>query len=293
MNMSLAELSANKKIATRLKDTLDAGRLLHAYLFIGGAKSRLEIGREFAKAVLCRNPQEGDSCGKCLSCKKFNSANHEDFIFLNLENAPQTAKTQISKESIDYVQERLKLKPYGIKQLVLIDEAHLMNAVAQNMLLKTLEEPVGNYMIILLSESDQALFKTLQSRCTTYHLEPELPEMSENLMIMAEDFLELCMRDAPFHERLTCLSPILNEKGDQKGNAESFVGALQILLRDAIISRYGVENSNLLRVNWSRVPVHEYAKTPEKGFRAACDAIKSLKLGYNVRYTLKKLCLDM
>ncbi len=269
--MSLAELSVNDKIAARLKAAIDAGRLMHAYLFIGAARSRLEIGKEFAKAALCREAREGDSCGQCLSCKKFDSANHEDFIFLNLKNAPQTAKTQIAKESIDYIRERLKLKPYGIKQLVLIDEAHLMNAVAQNMLLKTLEDPVGNYMIVLLSENEQAMFSTLRSRCAVYHLEPEPPDISEDLAMMAEEFLELCVKDAPFHERLACLRPILNEKDGQREEAENFMVALQILLRDALASGRG----------------------DEKGIRAVCDAVKSLKLGYNLGYTLKKLCLDM
>lgn len=291
--MSLAGLSTNKQIATRLKRLLDEGRPMHAYLFIGGAKSRFEIGREFAKAVLCMNPREGDSCGICLSCKKFESGNHEDFSFINLENPFEDTRTRIGVKAIANIQERLKFKPRGEKKLVLIDEVHLMTPEAQNKLLKTLEEPLGDCMIILLSENEESLFRTLLSRCIVLRLEPELPEIDEEMSTMAREFLNLCMRGAPFYERMNCLKPILDRKGDQRAEATSFAEALQILLRDALVLRHGKGSLALLAGPHAGEGAHEYIKDPEKGIRAVCDAAKSLKLGYNVKYTLKKLCLEM
>lgn len=291
--MSPAGPNLNKNIEVRLNKLLDEGRAMHAYMFVGGARSRLEIGREFAKSVLCTNPREGNSCGICLSCRKFDSGNHEDFTFLNLENPFEDTKTRIGVKAIAHIQERLKFKPRGEKKLVIIDDAHLMTPEAQNKLLKTLEEPLGDSMIILLSENEEAVFRTILSRCIIIRLQPELPEISADLAAMAREFIKLCNNDAPFYERMVCLKPILDRKGDQREDATSFAQALQILLRDALVLRHGDGAIDLLSGALAGEGAHEYIKDPEKGIRAVCDAAKSLKLGYNVKYTLKKLCLEM
>ncbi|MBR2098159.1 MAG: hypothetical protein IJ926_00560 [Firmicutes bacterium] len=137
--MSLADLFHNRAVADQLTALLAGGKLVHAFLFIGGKDSRLQIGKELAKAILCESPAQGDSCGACVSCRKFDHGNHEDFLYLDLETAPGNAKTQIGVDAVELLQEQLKLKPFGARHAVLIEEAHLLNTAAQNKLLKTLE----------------------------------------------------------------------------------------------------------------------------------------------------------
>ena len=169
--MSFAETNKNSAVAQQLRSLLNSGRLVHAFLFVGTKEERLQTGRALARAILCVQPVQGDACGDCPSCRKFDHGNHEDFLYLDLETAPGSAKTQIGVDAVEHLQEQLKLKPFGKRHVVLIEEAHLLNTAAQNKLLKTLEEPAGDSVLILLAEKKDALLPTVVSRCSTYYLE--------------------------------------------------------------------------------------------------------------------------
>ena len=130
--MSFAETNKNRAVAQQLRSLLNSGRLVHAFLFVGTKEERLQTGRALARAILCVQPVQGDACGDCPSCRKFDHGNHEDFLYLDLETAPGSAKTQIGVDAVEHLQEQLKLKPFGKRHVVLIEEAHLLNTAAQN-----------------------------------------------------------------------------------------------------------------------------------------------------------------
>ncbi|MBP5750621.1 MAG: hypothetical protein J6X24_07510 [Firmicutes bacterium] len=293
--MSFAELTSNKAVAAQLQPLLQSGKLVHAFLFVGGKESRLQMGRALAEAILCESPADGDACGTCLSCRKFRHGNHEDYLYVDLETAPGNAKTQIGVDAVEALQEQLKLKPFGKRHAAVIEEAHLLNTAAQNKLLKTLEEPAGDSVLILLAEKREALLPTVVSRCSTYYLEEDREIPDEEMLKLAREFFALCAQRPLFFPRRDCLKPLLEEKNDPRGKASAFLSCLQMLLRDALLFPYGTKPSPFSD-GWN-----EFGLVCEKMDRDALDraiaavedAGRSVRLGYNTGYTLKKLCLDL
>ena len=293
--MSLADLDHNRAVADQLTALLAGGKLVHAFLFIGGKDSRLKIGKELAKAILCEAPAQGDSCGACVSCRKFDHGNHEDFLYLDLETAPGNAKTQIGVDAVELLQEQLKLKPFGARHAVLIEEAHLLNTAAQNKLLKTLEEPAGDSVIILLAEKKDALLPTVLSRCSTYYLEDEQTQPDEEMLALAKSFLAVCADSPLFYRRRDCIKPLLDEKGKPREKAAEFLQTLELLLREALLVPYGAQRSVLTR-DWAafegiREKMDQQAIV--RAVEAAEEAGRCIRLGYNTGYTLKQLCLSL
>ncbi|MCR4725367.1 MAG: hypothetical protein K5772_08030 [Clostridia bacterium] len=293
--MSLADLFHNRAVADQLTALLAGGKLVHAFLFIGGKDSRLKIGKELAKAILCEAPAQGDSCGACVSCRKFDHGNHEDFLYLDLETAPGNAKTQIGVDAVELLQEQLKLKPFGARHAVLIEEAHLLNTAAQNKLLKTLEEPAGDSVIILLAEKKDALLPTVLSRCSTYYLEDEQTQPDEEMLALAKSFLAVCADSPLLYRRRDCIKPLLDEKGKPREKAAEFLQTLELLLREALLLPYGAQRSSLTR-DWAafegiREKMDQQAIA--RAVEAAEEAGRCIRLGYNTGYTLKQLCLSL
>ena len=293
--MSLADLFHNRAVADQLTALLAGGKLVHAFLFIGGKDSRLQIGKELAKAILCESPAQGDSCGACVSCRKFDHGNHEDFLYLDLETAPGNAKTQIGVDAVELLQEQLKLKPFGARHAVLIEEAHLLNTAAQNKLLKTLEEPAGDSVIILLAEKKDALLPTVLSRCSTYYLEDEQTQPDEEMLALAKSFLAVCADSPLFYRRRDCIKPLLDEKGKPREKAAEFLQTLELLLRETLLLPYGAQRSSLTR-DWTafdeiREKMDQQAIA--RAVEAAEEAGRCIRLGYNTGYTLKQLCLSL
>ena len=293
--MSLADLDHNRAVADQLTALLAGGKLVHAFLFIGGKDSRLQTGKELAKAILCESPAQGDSCGACVSCRKFDHGNHEDFLYLDLETAPGNAKTQIGVDAVELLQEQLKLKPFGARHAVLIEEAHLLNTAAQNKLLKTLEEPAGDSVIILLAEKKDALLPTVLSRCSTYYLADEQTQPDEEMLALAKSFLVVCADSPLFYCRRDCIKPLLDEKGKPREKAAEFLQTLELLLREALLVPYGAQRSALTR-DWTafdeiREKMDQQAIT--RAVEAAEEAGRCIRLGYNTGYTLKQLCLSL
>src|SRR5205085_3602337 len=105
----------------------------------------------------------------------FDAGNHPDFHVVTKELIRYHDKTGKSKGidlSINVVRPEI-LEPAGRKAVMgrgkvfVIEQAELMNAQAQNALLKTLEEPAGRALIILLTDQPGALLSTIRSRCQT------------------------------------------------------------------------------------------------------------------------------
>lgn len=293
--MSLTSLQNNRAVAGQLLSLLNSGKLVHAFLFVGEKNSRLQLGRELAQAILCEAPAAGDSCGACVSCRKFVHGNHEDYLYMDLETAPGNAKTQIGVDAVEYLQEQLKLKPFSARHVVLIEEAHLLNTAAQNKLLKTLEEPAGGSVIILLAEKKDALLPTVVSRCSTYYLEDGQALPDGEAFALAKEFFAVCVQSKLFYRRRDCLKPLLEEKAKPREKAEAFLQALESVLREALLAPYGQTRSALCE-DW---PLFEELcaqldpDAVDRAVTAAEEAVRCLKLGYNTGYTLKQLCLSL
>lgn len=127
-----------------LKQSVKLGKFSHAYLFSGQDKlGKRTIAYEFIKLFF----------GSDLTKP------HPDFIFI------EPTEKEIQIKQIRDLNWRLSLKPFSAPlKAVIIDQAHLMNTEAQSCLLKTLEEPRGETLLILISEYPEFLFPTIRSR---------------------------------------------------------------------------------------------------------------------------------
>lgn len=158
-------------IKEHLKTTLTSGKVSQAYLITGESMQGKEyIARVFAGALVCEDPVGGyDPCGKCRSCIQAASQNNPDIITVTHEKPGTVSVDDVRKQIVSDAQ----IKPYQSKwKIYIMNEAEKMTVQAQNALLKTLEEPPGYVVIMLLSTSAAALLPTVLSRCVRLDMRP-------------------------------------------------------------------------------------------------------------------------
>jgi len=145
-----------------LRKSLELGKLSHAYLFSGETQlGKKNLALEFAKLINGENFYFG----------------HPDLILIE----PEGREIQIVQ--IRELIQKLSLKPYSaFLKVAMIDQAHLMNSEAQNCFLKTLEEPKGNTILILITEAPKTLFPTIRSRCEIIKFYPVKISEIENYL---------------------------------------------------------------------------------------------------------------
>ncbi|NOY12415.1 MAG: DNA polymerase III subunit delta' [Deltaproteobacteria bacterium] len=156
--MTFASIIGHDRQKNILRRALENRRIAHAYLFEGpdGIGKRL-VALALARALLC---QSGQGCGDCGPCRKVDHNNHPDIHLLDADGAT------IKIDQVRALQKELSLRPLeGRYKICLIDGAEQFNPAAANALLKTLEEPQPNTLIILLSSQPEALLSTIRSRC--------------------------------------------------------------------------------------------------------------------------------
>lgn len=156
-------------------------RLPHAILLKGAqGTGKFDFAMNIARALLCAQPDaEGMACGDCPSCHWFEQETHPDFRLLQPDALSETddddgleggkkkkPSRQISVDQVRSLADFVNLSAHcGGHRVVLIHPAEAMNANAANALLKTLEEPSGKMLIILVSHKPQQLLPTILSRC--------------------------------------------------------------------------------------------------------------------------------
>jgi len=155
--MTFDQILGHSKQKEILRRAIRSKRLAHAYLFEGpeGIGKQL-VALALTRAVVCA---EGTGCGSCVACRKVDHHNHPDLHLLEPDGA------SIKIEQIRDLQKELSYRPLeAAKKICIIDAAERMNPAAGNALLKTLEEPSGDALIILLSSHPERLLPTIRSR---------------------------------------------------------------------------------------------------------------------------------
>ncbi len=134
-----------------------ADRLSHAYLLVTpDGENLIEYLKICAKIILCK---ESEVCGECRTCKLIDSNTLTD-----LKTYPQDGESVLVKDVSDLIEESF-IKPIEAeKKIFIIDQAQTMNIQAQNKLLKTLEEPPKNVVIIIGTTSEYPILPTIRSR---------------------------------------------------------------------------------------------------------------------------------
>jgi len=156
-----SEVRGQEKAKKLVSRSLGSDRVPHAYIFKGpdGVGKRL-FARGVAAAFNCRGTARGTACGGCVSCRKFLSGNHPDFLVVSPE------KGTIKIDQVRQMCRALSYPPYESElRVVLMEDVHTMRQEAANSLLKTLEEPPRGNLLILTAEASQELLTTISSRC--------------------------------------------------------------------------------------------------------------------------------
>jgi DNA polymerase-3 subunit delta' len=143
----------------------------HAYLFTGPAGiGRRTLALRFAQALNCTQPPApGEPCGSCRTCTQIEMMQHPDLTVTHAEQVGGTLKVDQVRE----LQHSLSLAPYAARYRVALllrfEEAHTS---AANALLKTLEEPPPQVVLLVTAESAESLPPTIVSRCEVLRLHP-------------------------------------------------------------------------------------------------------------------------
>lgn len=159
-----ALLPWHREIWEAWHERVRAKRLPHALLLAGSpglGKNRFVL--TLTQALLCTAPAaDGQACNRCRSCLLYQAGNHPDYLQVR---PPEEDKT-IAIDTIREVNAYLTLKShYHGYKVVIISPAEKMNTAASNSLLKTLEEPAGQALLILVTKAAASLLPTIRSRC--------------------------------------------------------------------------------------------------------------------------------
>lgn len=207
--MQFKEIVGQQKLKNKLIQSVQKGRVSHAQLFHGNyGYGSLALAIAYAQYISCIDKQTDDSCGKCSSCVKFNKLSHPDLHFSyptsKSDKSKATADNYLPEwremvfenpyfETSDWFRKMdvedkqgfigvdegkrilkvLSLKAYEAKyKTFIIWAADRMNSDTCNKLLKLIEEPNDNTLIILLTVDEEQLLKTISSRTQRIHIPP-------------------------------------------------------------------------------------------------------------------------
>ena len=311
--MSFAEIIGQEKAIRILTGALERNRLASSYILCGepGIGKKL-TALNFAKALNCLKDRDAsgvmpdesflspiahrlsptahpDACDQCESCLKINSGSHPDLLLV----APEDR--QIKIDEIRLIDDALSFRPFeGRKKIVIVDDADTMNIAAANAFLKTLEEPPGDSVLVLLSSRPDRLPATIRSRCSRVNffalsLEPckqvlrgKVPDGELDTLArlsMGKPGLAL---SADLKEEITwfrgLLTAMMNAEKDSWASREEmdkwFEYALT-MMRDAAVLRITGNASRLINADLGE-SVYKPGKYPE--LQVIIDVYKELSL---------------
>jgi len=146
-----------------LQEQHSAKKLPHALIFAGqrGIGKR-HLVQALGQFLLCLTPRSGLPCGECRGCELNRAETHPDIHLLEPEEAGKAIKVDQVRAITDFVS---KTSQQGGYKVVIIDPAEAMNINASNALLKSLEEPSGDTVLLLVSHVPSAVMATIRSRC--------------------------------------------------------------------------------------------------------------------------------
>lgn len=201
------------------------------------------IAKSLANHYLCSTHE--NNCD-CLSCRKFRSGNHPDYIYIGVNEEETSIKVE---KILPIIQESLSAPLESTYKVIVIDDADVMTVEAQNKLLKTVED-IPTYMKMIFV-AHKPLLPTIESRCINHYFNPlndelmkkfvdelDLDEFSKEILLALSDGspgIAMKLKDSSIISYFsTCINLILN-----KGSAQELLTAHGLLKekdKDSIIT---------------------------------------------------------
>lgn len=216
--MRFSDIPGQSALKAKLVANAKTGKIPHAQLFIGAeGSSALPLAIAYAQYVLCKDPGE-DSCGTCAACKQNSQLQHPDLHFaFPVAKTKDSSDKPISQEFLPYWREQiaqqphvmyidwtsrigienkqaqlsvyqaskiastLQLKSYsGGKKVLILWMPEKLNMAASNKLLKLIEEPEGDTLILFVTHHEESVLQTIKSRCQSVIIPPlQLPDLQQ------------------------------------------------------------------------------------------------------------------
>jgi DNA polymerase-3 subunit delta' len=180
--LRFANLLGHEKPKTLLFEAVANNKMGHAYLFRGpDGVGKKRTALTLAAYINCKHPVEHDGCGSCSSCRKYFSGNHPDLIVIE----PDGAAIKIGQ--IRELIRQLSFPPLEAKmRVIILEDIHTMRREASNSLLKTLEEPAPNNLLIMTADLSGKILPTILSRCQLVSFGPLAPEDIAQILLQED-----------------------------------------------------------------------------------------------------------
>ena len=267
----------HQEIITHLQNAISMNKVSHAYLFGGESGSgKKMMASLFAMTLQCEK-HGVEPCMECPSCKKAQSQNHPDIIYVKHEK-PNTI-------SIDEIREQLindvMIKPYSSPyKIYIIDEAQKLTLQAQNALLKILEEPPNEMHVPdYQAEVDASLAQGNIGKAERIARSPEYEETLESALRMAK-----YADSMPLYEIVETIKKLTAEKD----NIDDYFDIFSLWFRDVLLFKATKEVDSLVfkqELNGIRERAN---KSSYEGLEKIIEAIQKARarLNANVNFDL-------
>ena len=162
------ELAGQEFVVSTLKNSMEGGKIAHAYLFSGPRGcGKTSAARILARSLNCEKSAQdgykGNPCGECDNCRAISQGASVDVI--EIDGASNTGINDVKK-----IQEEILFPPQaGRYKIYIIDEVHMLSSSAFNALLKTIEEPPPYIIFIFATTELHKVPATIKSRCQQFN----------------------------------------------------------------------------------------------------------------------------
>jgi DNA polymerase-3 subunit delta' len=211
-------------VVEQFRRTLAAGRLASTYLFVGppGVGKRT-FALKLAQCLLCTEAPEAalEPCGKCQSCRMFAAGSHPDLQVVGLPKDKSVLPIDLFIGDKEHRNQEglchgLATRPFfGRRKVAIVDDADSFGIPSANCLLKTLEEPPANAILILIGTSPSRQLPTIRSRSQVVRFRPLDSETIANVLLESG-----LVADRSLAERAAALSEGSIERAAQLSDPE-------------------------------------------------------------------------
>lgn len=234
--ISFDALEGNTALKASLRRALNE-RFPQTVLLSGEDSAALKtLANILAAGILCEGAG-AHPCGACLPCRKVEQGVHPDLMVIDEGEAE--LKVDLARQ---IKAENAIIPNDGERRVTVIHHAQNLNPMAQNALLKELEEPPAYAFFILTAEQPDSLLQTVRSRCTKFALEPSHAAVSdkEAASLLAPYLSAVAER----REDRMMLAALGMEKTPRRVLL-GVIGILQAAIRDAIFAAKGLPQKPL------------------------------------------------